>query len=223
MGDFLPRLDATGAGAQCCALCGGHLCLILTATGEMKIFADGVQVLRFLDGRWRLTNALEKYRLWQQGLRNAPFADLLFVTALNLAEERRGGLLVVLDDPHAVSRLISHADLLISTPSSHPTPGHASKDQFHYLLRDKRILNLPTTILETIARIDGAVILDTDAHLLAFGVILHYLDLAKLHPEPIEGGRASAAIAASRFGRVLKISEDGLISCYHHGPNLWHM
>ena len=32
-------------------LCGGHLCLILTATGEMKIFADGVQVLRFLDGR----------------------------------------------------------------------------------------------------------------------------------------------------------------------------
>ena len=35
-------------------LCGGHLCLILTATGEMKIFADGVQVFRFLDGRWRI-------------------------------------------------------------------------------------------------------------------------------------------------------------------------
>ena len=98
-------------------LCGGHLCLILTATGEMKIFADGVQVLRFLDGRWRITNAVEKYHRWQQGLRNAPFADLLFVTALNLAEERRGGLLVVLDDPHAVSRLISHSDLLTRRPA----------------------------------------------------------------------------------------------------------
>src|SRR5262245_11787032 len=154
-------------------LCGGHICLILTSTGEMKIFADGVQVFRFLDGRWRITNALEKYGLWQQGLRNAPFADLLFVTALNLAEERRGGLLVVLDDSRAAGCLLSHSDLLSSTPSPLPAPGHASKDQFHYLLRDKRILTLPTTILETIARIDGAAILDTDANLLAFGAILH--------------------------------------------------
>src|SRR5215475_7754604 len=210
--------------AHCRAtLCGGHICLILTSTGEMKIFADGVQVFRFLDGRWRITNALEKYGLWQQGLRNAPFADLLFVTALNLAEERRGGLLVVLDDPRAAGRLLSHSDLLSSTPSPHPAPGHASKDQFHYLLRDKCVLTLPTTILETIARIDGAVILDTDAHLLAFGAILHYPDLAKLHPENIEGGRASAAIAASRFGRALKISEDGLISFYHNGTHMWDM
>ena len=204
-------------------LCGGHICLILTATGEMKIFADGVQVFRFLDGRWRITNALEKYGLWQQGLRNAPFADHLFVTALNLAEERRGGLLVVLDDPRAAGRLLSHSDLLSSTPSQHPAPGHASKDQFHYLLRDKCVLNLPTTILETIARIDGALILDTDANLLAFGAILHYPDLADLHPENIEGGRASAAVAASHFGRALKISEDGLISFYHNGKHLWDM
>src|SRR5262245_41404790 len=204
-------------------LCGEHLCLILTATGEMKIFADGVQVLRFLDGRWRLTNAVEKYQRWQQGLRNAPVADLLFVAALNLAEERRGGLLVVLDDPHAVSRLISHSDLLSATPSPHPVPGHASKDQFHYLLRDKCLLTLPTTILETSACSDGSVIVYTYAHLLAFGAILHYPDLAKVHPDNIEGGRASAAVAASRFGRALKISEDGLISCYHHGHHLWDM
>jgi hypothetical protein len=65
--------------------------------------------------------------------------------------------------------------------------------------------------------------LDTDAHLLAFGAILHYPDLATVHPDNIEGGRASAAIAASRFGRALKISEDGLISCYHHGQHLWDM
>jgi hypothetical protein len=204
-------------------LCGGHICLILTSTGEMKIFADGVQVFRFLDGRWRITDACEKYRLWQQGLSNATLAEILFVTALNLAEDRRGGLLVVLDDPNAAGRLISHSDLLLSTPSLHPAPGHASKDQFHYLLRDKCVLNLPTTILETIARIDGALILDTDSNLLAFGAILHYPDLTDLHPENIEGGRASAAIAASRFGRALKISEDGLISFYHNGKHMWDM
>jgi hypothetical protein len=32
-------------------LCGGHVCMILTPNGEMKIFADGVQAFNFLDGR----------------------------------------------------------------------------------------------------------------------------------------------------------------------------
>ncbi|OLD56801.1 MAG: hypothetical protein AUI54_04970 [Acidobacteria bacterium 13_1_40CM_2_56_5] len=204
-------------------LCGGHICLILTSTGEMKIFADGVQVFRFLDGRWRITDAAEKYRLWKESLSNSKLAETLFVTALNLAEDRRGGLLVVLDDASSVGRLVSNSDLLISTPKQQPAPGHASKDQFHYLLRDKCALNLPTTIIETIAHIDGALILDNAANLLAFGAILHYPDLADLHPDNIEGGRASAAIAASRFGRALKISEDGLISFYQNGEHIWDM
>src|SRR3989449_2427925 len=204
-------------------VCGGHICLILTSTGEMKIFADGVQTFRFLDGRWRITDAVEKYRLWKEGLDNSKLAEMLFVTALNLAEDRRGALLVVLDDPETASHLISQSDLLASTPGQDQGRAPASKDQFHYLLRDKRILNLPTTILETIARIDGALILDNDSNLLAFGAILHYADLADLHPENIEGGRASAAIAASRFGRALKISEDGLISFYQNGNHVWDM
>ena len=210
--------------AHCRAtLCGGHICLILTSTGEMKIFADGVQVFRFLDGRWRITDALDRYHLWQQSLSNAKLADKLFVTALNLVEDRRGGLLVVLDDPRAASHLMSQSDLLSSTPIQQPVPGHASKDQFHYLLRDKSVLDLPTTVLETIARIDGALILDADADLLAFGAILHYPDLVDLHPGNIEGGRSSAAIAASRFGSALKISEDGLISFYQNGKHIWDM
>ena len=44
-------------------LCDGHVCMILTPNGEMKIFADGVQVFHFLDGRWRLTDAQHKYDL----------------------------------------------------------------------------------------------------------------------------------------------------------------
>ena len=43
----------------------------------MKIFADGVQIFRFLDGRWRITDAAEKYRLWKDNLSNAKLADML--------------------------------------------------------------------------------------------------------------------------------------------------
>jgi hypothetical protein len=45
--------------------------------------------------------------------------------------------------------------------------------------------------------------------------------LAELHPENIEGGRTTAAISASRFGNVLKISEDGMISFFQNGKCIW--
>jgi hypothetical protein len=99
----------------------------------------------------------------------------------------------------------------------------ATKDQLHYLLHQKRVLDVPSAVLETVARIDGGIVLDQDSNLLAFGAILHYQDLADLHPANIEGGRTSAAVAASRFGSILKISEDGLISFFQSGKCIWEI
>ena len=93
-------------------LCGGHVCMILTPNGEMKIIADGVQIFRFWDGRWRLTDAERKYRLWVEAVGNSELAERLFVAALNLAEDRRGGLLIVLDDPRNARKLVSVTDLV---------------------------------------------------------------------------------------------------------------
>jgi len=39
----------------------------------------------------------------------------------------------------------------------------------------------------------------------------------------LEGGRTTAAVGASRFGNVLKISEDGLVSYYKDGALVWEM
>jgi hypothetical protein len=202
-------------------LCGGHVCMILTPNGEMKIFADGVQVFHFLDGRWRLTDAQRKYDLWTNAVGNRELAQRLFGAALNLAEDRRGGLLVVLDDPAMSRKLVSRTDMLTSLPNNGDYTGIGAKDQLHYLLHNKRILDVPSAVLETIARIDGAIVLDSDSNLLAFGAILRHPDLADLHPENIEGGRTTAAISASRFGNVLKISEDGMISFFQDGKCIW--
>jgi ParB-like chromosome segregation protein Spo0J len=93
----------------------------------MKIFANGVQVFHFWDGRWRLTDAERKYALWTEAIGNFDLTERLFGAALNLAEERRGGLLVVLDDPSTARKLVSRTDLVIrqnyerfrSTPGMH--------------------------------------------------------------------------------------------------------
>jgi len=202
-------------------LCGGHVCMLLTLNGEMKIFANGVQVFLFRDGRWRLTDAERKYSLWTGAIGNVELAERLFGAALNLAEDRRGGLLVVLDDPGTARKLVSRNDLLSPLPDRGEHPVAGSKDQLHYLLHQKRVLDVPSAVLETVARIDGGIVLDRDSNLLAFGAILRHPDLADLHPDNIEGGRTTAAISASRFGCVLKISEDGMISFFRNGKCIW--
>ena len=50
-----------------------------------------------------------------------------------------------------------------------------------------------------------------------------------LHTEPpephstlaVEGARTTAAMAAGRFGAVLKVSEDGLITFYDQQERIW--
>jgi len=46
-------------------LCGGHICLVLTPNGEIKIFGEGVQLFNFFEGRWRLTDAVVKFQQWE--------------------------------------------------------------------------------------------------------------------------------------------------------------
>jgi hypothetical protein len=111
---------------------------------------------------------------------------------------------------------LQHPVSLVSTPAR-------SKNQFHYLLRGTSILDLTPTVLESIARIDGAIVLDRTASLLAFGAILRHQLEPALGENAVEGGRTSAAIAASRYGHVLKVSEDGLVSYYSGGRCVWEL
>jgi hypothetical protein len=219
----LPVPPASRYESHCRAtLCGGHTCLVLTPNGEIKIFSQGAQVFNFIDGRWRLTDAVEKYQQWVAAVANDKLAEKLYRVAVNLAEERRGGLFVVLDDAALASGFIASGDLLEREQA--PSGGGAgSKDQLHYLLRDKSLVDVPATVIESIARIDGGIVMDRDSRLRAFGAILR-LGSPVESPEGIaEGGRTTAAIGASRFGNVLKVSEDGAVSFYRNGHCVWEM
>jgi hypothetical protein len=222
-GMALPAPSADQFAAHCRAtLCGGHICLVLTRNGEIKAFADGMQMFTLLDGRWRLCDVGEKYALWRRAIARPELAERLFRTALNLAERRRGGLFVVLDSRDAADRLVPVNDRLEVTRGFDEADPQ-SKTQFHYLLRGKSVLDLTPTVLESIARIDGAIVLDQACNLMAFGAILrHHVD-PSLDRYVAEGGRTIAAIVASRYGQVLKVSEDGLVGFYSGGHCMWEL
>lgn len=203
-------------------LCGGHVCLILTTQGEIKVFGDGVQMFRFIDGKWRLSDSVHKYERWRESIGTSDLAERIFSVGLNLAEDRRGALFVVLDDPRDLPTLVATTDLLDHT-ASEPAIRKGAKHQLHYLLRGRKLADIPPTVLENIARIDGAVVVDKDSNVLAFGAILRHDPGQELSGDGVEGGRTTAAIAASNFGSVLKISEDGLLSFYKAGQCSWEL
>jgi hypothetical protein len=201
-------------------LCGGHVCLVLTPNGEIKIFAGGTQAFSFRDGRWRLSDMRVKYEAWRSALGDDRMAELLFTVALDLAEDRRGALFVVLDDREAARHLLSSADLLGGADG--PTLV-GTKQQLHYLLRETDLLNIAPAVLESVARIDGAIVFEPAGRLLAFGSILRQPEAADPAIVAAEGGRTTAALAASRFGKVLMVSEDGGLSFVRHGRRVWQL
>ena len=198
-------------------LCGGHLCLVLTPNGEIKIFGEGVQLFSFFDGRWHLTDAVSKYESWDAAIGRRDLAVRLFSAGLNLAEHRRGGMFVVLDSPRHARQLMSRLDLLEAGGRERVS----AKNQLHYLLRKTRATELSPAVLESIAEIDGSVVLDRDANLLAFGAILRHRVSLEQDEDIGEGGRTAAAIAASQYGAVLMISEGGQLSFYQKGHCIW--
>jgi hypothetical protein len=195
-----------------------NICLVLTPNGEMKIWAEGVQQLNFLDGRWRLTEVVNRYHEWTESIGDIRLAELLFSVALNRAEARRGGMFVVVNEPAIARQFVSPVDLLFDGE-----PPHGRKDQIQYLLRGKRALDLAPTVLETMSRLDGAIVLDSASNLLAFGAILRHDLTTAPEAEIVEGSRTTAALESSRFGRVLKISEDGLVSFYKDRQKVWEI
>ena len=69
------------------------------------------------------------------------------------------------------------------------------------------------SVLAALASLDGATVVDREGHLLAAGAILRYAVNDDLQ-QGGEGARTTAAMAASQFGLVLKVSEDGAITFF---------
>ncbi|WP_422927425.1 hypothetical protein [Singulisphaera sp. PoT] len=221
-----PRVYASHARAT---RIGGHVCLVLSPNQEIKLFAGGLQSFVFAHGRWRILDPAAKFAVWEAATANARLARVLFQTALDLAESRHGGLLVVVNDPEqAVDRLIARHDMLETEAPEGPTRELSLGDPLanralHYLARNRNATDMAPAVLESLAGLDGALATDRSGRLLAFGAILRHSASGMPNPITAEGARTTAALVASRFGPVLKVSEDGIISCFLNGSRVWDL
>ena len=197
-------------------LTGNHVCAVLSPSGEIKLFAEGAQVLAFRHAHWHLLDLKAKFEQWAEAVGARPLAERLFQTALELADARQGALFVVLRNPvDAIPKLLATMDRAdgASGDAAARSLGSPTKRDLLDLVMVRSVTELEPTILAALASLDGATVTDVTGRFIAAGAILRHAH----EPGPdtaIEGARTTAAMTASRFGPVLKVSEDGLISFY---------
>ena len=202
-------------------LTGNHVCAVLSPSGEIKLFAEGAQVLAFRHAHWHLLDLRAKFEQWAEAVQNRPLAERLFQSALDLADARQGALFVVLRDPaDAVPKLVASMDRAEPTNGdAGRTPGAPTKRDLLDLVMVRSVTELEPTILAALASLDGATVTDVNGRFIAAGAILRHAHEPGVDTA-IEGARTTAAMTASRYGPVLKVSEDGLISFYDN-QKIW--
>ncbi len=145
----------------------------------------------------------------------------IFQTALDLADAREGALFVVARDTNAVANIVAPADRLDVPHPDSARQGPPSRRDLLELLEGRSLTDLDPNVLAALASLDGAIVVDPNARLLAAGAILRHPPSDELEGGGVvEGARTTAALAASRFGPVLKVSEDGIIT-FFDGEKVW--
>lgn len=200
----------------------GHICAVLSPSREIKVFAEGAELFTFRGARWHLLDLQAKYRLWAEAVGDDPLAMRIFQTALDLADTREGALFVVARDAQtAVSQLVAPADRLDRSYSDGPDGSAPSRRDLLHLLEGRSMTDLDPNVLVALASLDGAIVMDQTGRLLAAGAILRHPSTPESEGTGVvEGARTTAALAASRFGPVLKVSEDGIIT-FFDGERVW--
>ena len=128
--------------------------------------------------------------------------------------------MVLRDHERSLPQLVAPGDQLdLVRARTGDTP---TRMQLLHMLRGRTVVGLDPAILAGLAKTDGATVMDSSGRLLAVGAILLHAEPPEPHSTlAVEGARTTAAMAAARFGAVLKVSEDGLVTFYDRQERIW--
>lgn len=209
---FFPQWAEPMARASRDRKCG----ISLSRQGDLLVFDEGTLRFTYRNGRWQYWNHAHLVTLLRDRARaqHVPPRFLgrlvgnVYRAALDISFRRSGGLFVVLRNRHNLREIVRGGDASYDT-------GRAPADlAFDSALNSSRGI-IPRSVMVELASLDGAIVLDNSARILAYGAVLRPRRTGRLHGS--EGSRTKAAIGASHYGMSVKVSSDGDITVYHGG------
>jgi len=196
MRDTLALLDKAGEGA---------FAVSITPASELEVLTCPDNIFVWRKGNWSLYDP-DIFRSFLSGHLDAKEIESLIVTVYSLSKLRLGAIVLIADENVLVS-----GDLQKGTASGRDTLSKLIISFF----KNKTISDLKHSgELISILSVDGMTLFNRKGVLIDAGIIINTCTTPGL---VTGGGRTTAATAASLYGKVIKVSEDGPVELYESG------
>ena len=188
--------------------------IALSRQGDLLVFDEGTLRFTYRFGRWQYWNHAHLVMLLRDRARAQKVVPSflgrlvgeIYRAALDVSFRRSGGLFLILRNRDNIRKIVRLGD---ANGDSGRTPVDVAFDE---ALKDTQISR---AVMVELASVDGAIVLNNSANILAWGAVLKPKKSGRLRES--EGSRTKAAIGASYYGLALKVSSDGDITVYHDG------
>lgn len=184
--------------------------LLLDNKSDIEVLMDTRKVLLWRQGSWSIFDPDIFYEFLGGSLDKSAM-DALLSTVYSLSKIRHGSLILIGDLPNGDVDIIKKGSVAGS---------HLMSQELIRIFKNKSIVDLKkSNELIRILSADGLTVFDSTGRLVETGVIT---DTSKINTVKVTGGgRTTAAIAASNFGKVIKVSEDGPVELYENEKRIY--
>lgn len=186
----------------------GSFAIFVNKASEVEVVLDNDKLLLWRKGYWGIFDP-DIMREFFSGKLEKRATDHLIWSVYALSKARHGTVVLIADKNSDLDHL-RMGSVGGRDPLSRALIRHVRGTKIGALKRSGELSRILSS--------DGLTVINKKGELLDTGVII---DTSKVKDLVTGGGRTTAATAASYFGRVIKVSEDGPIDLFHNGHSLY--
>lgn len=184
----------------------GRVALALNRLGEILVFKDRMLLFARRSGKWHFLTH-EPVLTQMRRPDGSEVRRAVYESCLDASFARTGACVGVITSAYQLTwkNVAPEVEDYLADCKSVKTKTISK------MVQGKPFQDLDRRLRQEMLAIDGATILDHKGKVLAVGAIL------KISGGSVGGGRRAAAVALSRFGLGIKVSQDGEILIFHDG------
>jgi hypothetical protein len=186
----------------------GSFAVFVNKASEVEVVLDNDKLLLWRRGYWGIFDP-DIMREFFSGKLDKRATDHLIWSVYALSKARHGTVVLIADEGTDLDQL-RMGSVGGRDPLSRALIRHVRGTKIGALKRSGELSRILSS--------DGLTVINRKGELLDTGVII---DTSRVKDLVTGGGRTTAATAASYFGRVIKVSEDGPIDLYDKGNSLY--